>query len=574
MNELPELALIRIFNGLPLYDQLAGRLVCKLWKTLIENDLLANSRKELILFLRMTQRPLIWSHSQQPINLDNSIVVNGKFKTSNSFKALFFNKKRLYIAQCYGYDTFEEFDYLNDFVPNFPNLEHLEINNLFYVVYQENTPRLTVDFSHPNLRTLYLGYKDQLVRLNCPSLTDLSVYSDFHLAERSPGSLISNNIRFLKVLSFSHQPRHGLPSLEVLHFSVSLQINIVDFPKLKEIHYDFRFLEFEGNQLEQILNLESNLKVNVRATFSSLLQRKMSLKRHLEIYYNGIRCRSLDQIRSLENILYPLDLSKEELEQLIEGSDELRLGIAKRRLDADELKLVRYRNQLTGDSIKRLARATNYLGVGRRACQRPPEAYYLEDRSFDLTAKAIFEYVRYLDLAPALPQNLLDRLPDILPNLVYIWSKHGHSLENRTKNYFFLRRFLGLKQLHMDRDWLSIDVLREIYKNCKFLDYITLIDNEQPMTSIYWSDLCDHYVIVPDINQPIGYEVPSKEELLELLERKQLIKRNFFDNYFSQNYFLLKDPNDFFKHYFPEDVRKKKEDYLLTITDHFNDQSH
>lgn len=50
-----------------------------------------------------------------------------------------------------------------------------------------------------------------------------------------------------------------------------------------------------------------------------------------------------------------------------------------------------------------------------------------------------------------------------------------------------------------------------------------------------------------------------------LLERKELFKRNFFDNYFSQNYFLLKDPEDFYQYYqyyFTEDVHKQKQDYF------------
>ena len=47
--DVPELVLIKVFNNLPLYNQLAARQVCKQWQRLIDENL-AHSARELVLF--------------------------------------------------------------------------------------------------------------------------------------------------------------------------------------------------------------------------------------------------------------------------------------------------------------------------------------------------------------------------------------------------------------------------------------------------------------------------------------------------------------------------------------------
>lgn len=128
--ELPELALIKVLNCFSLYDQLTTyRLVCKRWKALIEQDILANSRKELVLFVRMLRVPLIWYHSQQAVRLNDSIVVNQSIKNSQHFRHLFANLKSLFIALFEP--SLANFD-LTGVVHSFLKLEHLEIRNLSY----------------------------------------------------------------------------------------------------------------------------------------------------------------------------------------------------------------------------------------------------------------------------------------------------------------------------------------------------------------------------------------------------------------------------------------------------------
>ena len=101
----------------------------------------------------------------------------------------------------------------------------------------------------------------------------------------------------------------------------------------------------------------------------------------------------LTKLVLLENLIFYFDLSTEELELMIEGLDELKLKIVKRRLDGDELCLVDYKNRLSGDSVERLARTVDHLEVGRKFYCHQPQAYLLEDQSFDLKAKVLFKYL-------------------------------------------------------------------------------------------------------------------------------------------------------------------------------------
>lgn len=215
--DLPEIVVLKIFNFLPFHHQLtSARLICKKWKLLAEHKLV-NSRKELVLFVRMRRRPLIWSHNQQPVNLANSLYVESIMPDFPTFLTnCFANVQRLYIARFEF--TFDE-DEISRFVSNsfsaeVPSaLEHLEVNNLYFQVqdpWQMN--RINVDLRLPKLQSLFLGSNDNLINLDCPALTHLCVYDDaFHL----DGKFSLTSLRILKVRSFSHESGHDLPNLEV-----------------------------------------------------------------------------------------------------------------------------------------------------------------------------------------------------------------------------------------------------------------------------------------------------------------------------------------------------------------------
>lgn len=85
----------------------------------------------------------------------------------------------------------------------------------------------------------------------------------------------------------------------------------------------------------------------------------------------------LTKLVLLENLIFYFDLSTEELELMIEGLDELKLKIVKRRLDGDELCLVDYKNRLSGDSVERLARTVDHLDLpsGRSVIRSESESF-------------------------------------------------------------------------------------------------------------------------------------------------------------------------------------------------------
>ena len=106
-----------VFKSLPLYDQLAARLVCKQWKKLIEENL-TNSARELILFsnrirwfgITTTSRPTwttrsLWTgKSRRPDSLGNFS------ETSNDFTLHFVSVVSIQKVSKENFLTFWFFD--------------------------------------------------------------------------------------------------------------------------------------------------------------------------------------------------------------------------------------------------------------------------------------------------------------------------------------------------------------------------------------------------------------------------------------------------------------------------------
>ena len=238
MCSLPELALIRIFNHLPLYDRLAIRLVCKEWKQLIEEQL-PYSTKELVLFYLMEPRPLIWHHCDQPVNLDNAIIVNCKFKSSECFRRLFCGIKRLYIAAHskditykgngrWGNIQEDFFDQVNCFV----KLEHFELYHSISVTgYSQRPEKDPFEINLKELKTFRYETdgRDRLTRRASPKLEQLACFDDFFM--NANFDCFRNSLKFLKVRSFSCESNFELPNLEQLFFSKDLQIEIIKFSR-------------------------------------------------------------------------------------------------------------------------------------------------------------------------------------------------------------------------------------------------------------------------------------------------------------------------------------------------------
>lgn len=148
MEKLPELALIAVFDNLSLCDQIRMRSVCKQWKTIAENRL--SCRRELVLFFNtIAVRPLVWFHSDRPVNTNSSVVVNKKFRKRKrgKFWPLFQKVKRLYVV-----GRLENFFLKRgslQFTNSFRQLQHLQVDTVDDPPYRRfKKPRIQL-----NLRT-------------------------------------------------------------------------------------------------------------------------------------------------------------------------------------------------------------------------------------------------------------------------------------------------------------------------------------------------------------------------------------------------------------------------------------
>src|SRR5699024_8375143 len=79
-----------------------------------------------------------------------------------------------------------------------------------------------------------------------------------------------------------------------------------------------------------------------------------------------------------------------------------------------------------------------------------------------------FRYVCVVSVNIELSQNHLDRLPDALPHLVDFFY-HPQFFKDHIINFEFIAKFKSLQNFHVHHRLLSIDELRLILKNCKFI---------------------------------------------------------------------------------------------------------
>lgn len=445
MNELPELVLIKILDHLPIDDQLNGRRVCKLWKQMIDDNSLIKSRKELILFYRVLKKPLIWHHNNQAANLDNSIIVNDKFKESQIFKSNFKCIKNLYLVTYE--DIFFTKEELSDFIQNFVNLENLQIYYLNEVV--DSQIPLEVDFNLNQLKTLYLGQDDRLHNLNCPNLTKLSIYDDcFVLAAKFNSTF--ENLKFLKLKSFTYLPGFKAPNLEVLYFSRKIHINLADFPKLNRIHYFYHKNTFY-NETERELILNGLMEARRRAG-----------RIELDIFYDGIRCKddgeSIKQVIEKTSSKLGSSFYYGNYDYYIENPDEFNFENVDKLLKYsdlfnEEVSFMEY------DLVEDVSKCINTLYFGKS----------LTNQLINFTNWELFKYVKTL-IIKQLAQEQLDRLPDCLPNLVDFMYPSDLD-KKRVVNFEFLCRFKGLKCFSIQKGLVSLHEFRLVVDHCKYFYY-------------------------------------------------------------------------------------------------------
>lgn len=546
MEKLPDLVLIRAFKLLPLSNQLYARLVCKRWKTLIEERLL-RTKTELVILIGVEERPLFWSRNHRTVDLNNSISVdlNKIQNVRHTHKILkwpwlmryFKNVKSLFISLFRG-----EFNAINDFVNLFSKLEHLEVCNPCIGLAGTRILETKVNLRLRRLQTLHWDCNTEFARLNCPSLSSLSTLGDFRMQNKLRA--IANKLQFLKAYSFYHQPDWVLPNLEVLYFSVCLQIDIEAFPKLKEIHYHYH-PNFDGSRGPRKWDLVPKIK----ETLCLLFEKKVCLGKELDLYYDGMNCRSVQQIQAIStrDVVRHL-LLKEELELLLQNSSELKLENARKTFCFNDATLYHYVVDRLGDEcIERLARSIEHVWMDNKPSEGEPLYMVHKNLSFplDLKVRPLLKYVINADFG-RLPQKLLDSLPDLMPSLLHLQiffrDPHGKIL-----NFFFISRFKGLQQLMMSNySWnykshTSIDLLRSIIHNCRHLNKIIIrkisirsdifikLETESQFRIIFVT-----VSVLPHKNVCMS----SWTEVLDYLEQNGEIKSHFFSDFFNENYHL------------------------------------
>ena len=535
--DVPELVLINVFNSLPLYDQLAARLVCKQWQRLIEENL-AHSARELVIFSNIQPRPLIWHHNDQPVNLSNSLVVNPKIKEARLFKELFLNIRRLYVVYCVcRLDTSRMQREVFDFLNNFSGLEHVEVYDGCSMSLHESC-RTNLDFELPNLKTLFSDPKVQTSSLIAsPRLEQLAFYDDFHLDFQL--AFLKTNLKLLKVFSFSHAEFIELPNLEVLYFHGSLQIELANFKKLREIH----FVILPVYHWIEKFN-ENNPVRLARTAFEELFEQKQRLKRdNPRVYFEGIRCEasSFREITRRKRILRSgcskcsrAVIRPSDLESFQQNRDDfqvrnLRLYFEYSSQFDDVLAA------MSDEQVERLARSLEIVVLVDQL-----NGGLLQSSRFE----RLFHYVEdlYVDEERF---SQFDVLPVILPNLVSVGivrpsPSGGYHSEICVLPACITSKFARLKVLALWGKETSPNELKKLLDNCRFFTTLTISTGRYKAEIVRFTSFSKDlafYKLLPRKNNANGFYYSrclydqlvnmsnfSNQQIVEFLDQN-----NFFD---------------------------------------------
>ena len=416
MEALPELVLIEIFDRLSPCNRLAIRPVCKQWRQLIDEQL-SCSTEEVILVYMMEPRPLIWHHCDQPVNLDNSFIVNCKFRSSECFKRLFRSIKRLYIAslssdinvkvndpnEIVWSNVQEEFF---DHVNCFSKLEHFELyhsRSLDCTNPDRKEAPFEIDLEHLKTFNYETESRDALAKMSSSKLEQLSFFEDFRLPNAN-FDCFKNSLKLLKVRSFFCDARFELPNLEVIYFGVDLQIEITAFKKLKEIHHFFLpdpRVPFEPDR--------------IKAIFNGLFEQGSRLMRKLSVYFDGNRCEpnsvsvAIERVRLGDWYFYPQVLiRKTDLEFYQKHQNDFRVERLRKHLEYTS-ELDEVIAQMSDQQIEKLARSLECVTlIGQLSA----------DLLLSSKLRGLFRYVQHLCIHNRFPSGQLELLPGLLPALI------------------------------------------------------------------------------------------------------------------------------------------------------------
>lgn len=286
INHLPPEMLCAVFSSLSPRDLLEKKSVCKLWNEMI--SLMKIERLSVDADLVEKER---WYHSNRPgseseLCHPNLFVTHHKKPAFSKLKYLkLYN--RLWIGKLKGFDLNE----LN----TFKQLVHLE---LFYYRGEE------LHLNLPNLQVLYLSWPTNhcSVEIDCPNLRVLG-----NRENAETNSLLVHHPDTVRVLDTAKPSSQltefqNLECLRYRHFDIRFFDTsiLLNFKKLKKIHYDFE-LEYFNGDLDEV---EDDFEDTLQALRSFMQKRRTLGRSHLTVYFSGLR---LDR-EDLSDIDFALDV--------------------------------------------------------------------------------------------------------------------------------------------------------------------------------------------------------------------------------------------------------------------------
>ena len=458
-SDLPELALIRVLDYLPVRDQLNARLVCRHWRLTTDSS---GRRDELALFYESHPMPVYWLHNGNEVDSGNSYLFIDLAVLKNEFFLHYFRRVRRLVIALEVNTSSEKF--LEAIQTSFPQLEHLQFNMLGEKCQFSGLRKLVYEttLQLPNLRTFYSEAGDMPLALHCPRLSELFVYSQLTINEATDEQtrLCIQSLRFLLVENLTYPRDFEFSNLQILYFNKpSPSILLSDFPRLKELHY------FDA--------LSRAYRERLRDALIALLEQKRILKRdELRFYFDGYELEDSSDFGVLNGYLNPndsfsrLSLNEKVLRLIKEGSSRCKFNLLRKRLSMsdsldDELVSLSKGDEL----VEAMLKSAYDLHFEQPLTRHSLNLFQLSDR---------FQYVTCVSVYVELSQALLDRLPDALPHLVFFYYAPKF-FSNHFVNFEFVGQFKSLHKFLIPPTVLSIDELRSIVNNCKLLHWFSFI---------------------------------------------------------------------------------------------------
>ena len=513
--DLPELCLIRVLNFLPVRDRLNARLVCRHWKLTTDSSV---QRNELILFLEIYPRPVYWLDDEREADLGNAFLVTKLASLKNEFFLRHFRKLRRLMIVHGMYTPSEQF--IEKIQASFRELEHLQ----FYFLGDKTCfsgMRIRVyekKVSLPNLRTFYSQAGDMPLELDCPRLTELYVLSHLTIGESTDDQtkMCIQNLRFLLVEQLTYPRDFQFTNLEIFYFNKPGLIHLSDFPRLKEIHYfnPFIFVYFE---------LEDHLE--------NLLEQKRELKRdQLKVYFDGFELVDATDLETLKTYvpshgpllpLWGLDLNEPVLRLIKRGSPICKLNLlSKDLLMSDQL----------DDELADLAEDDELGKSFLKSVKQISFEQPLLKKSFNLfDLSCRFRHVSSVSITVELSQVLLEKLANALPDVVDFYH-HPKFFGKHFLNFKFIAKFRSLKRFGVHCNLISIEEVRFILENCKFISSFAVHRENLVRVRMFRSIGGKDFVAdwLSSDGQRFACAKFTREQLLDYLESSRWFEKNSF----------------------------------------------